>query len=441
MNVEFHDPERSLKNFIREGIFSQMTLSLLTMTVVSSYLTAIGADHLTIGFLVAIPYITTIAQIISAKFVEKRNRKRFAIFVSFVSKNSLLAIAVASLVSGPYEILVFAIFYLIFNLCEDILTVTWSSWMRDLFFDAKFGEKLAKRYAYGKTAAIPFLIFQVWLFEKLEKSAFPILFFAAFLSGISSVYFLSGIENVKSARISEPSLAVVFRHRSFLKWTLLNAFFCFSSMASRSFIAVYVLQSLNYPLWLVFGLAFISHVSSIYSLRLAGAISDRFGNKPLFAISVLSFDLAIVFLLLSSSSEASLLLLLFAYVLNGFYTSAPSIGFMNAVADMTYKKHSAPFYAIGNWMQDLFSAMGSIFGGFLLSKFAFLGGGSYFVLFLFSFVTSLLLIPFLRFYDEFGQSTSSAILNMPKLFFEDLKTVQKTFKSFFLKIGGKKSEL
>ncbi|MEM0202591.1 MAG: hypothetical protein QXO16_03180 [Archaeoglobaceae archaeon] len=137
MNVEFHDPERSLKNFIRDGIFSQITYSLLTATIVSSYLAVIGADSFTIGLLVAIPSMTTITQIISAKFVEKRSRKKVAIFASFVAKNSLLAIAVASLIDGPYEILAFALFYLIFNICEDLLTVSWSSWTRDLFFRRK----------------------------------------------------------------------------------------------------------------------------------------------------------------------------------------------------------------------------------------------------------------------------------------------------------------
>ncbi|MEM0088623.1 MAG: hypothetical protein QXM23_02895 [Archaeoglobaceae archaeon] len=137
MNVEFHDPERSLKNFIREGIFSQITYSLLTATIVSSYLVVVGANSFTIGVLVAIPHMTTLTQIISAKFIEKRSRKKVAVFASFVAKNSLLAIAVASLINGPYEILAFALFYLIFNVCEDLLTVTWSSWTRDLFFRRK----------------------------------------------------------------------------------------------------------------------------------------------------------------------------------------------------------------------------------------------------------------------------------------------------------------
>ncbi|MEM1671604.1 MAG: MFS transporter [Archaeoglobaceae archaeon] len=431
MHVEFHDPERSLKNFLREGIFSQITASLLTATIISSYLALAGADPFVIGILVAIPNMTTITQIISAKFVEKKSRKKVAVFASFVAKNSILAIAITSLLDGPYEILLFGIFYLIFNICEDLLTVSWSSWMRDLLFGAKMGEMLSKRLAYGKLAAIPIFIFEIWLFEKLDKQAFPILFFLTFLAGVISVYFLRNIEEVKSSRISEPSLITPLKNSNFLKWTFLNSAFCFSLSASRSFFAVYVLQVLGYPIWFIFLFAFIAHTSSIFSLRFAGTISDQFGNKPLLGISIASFVFSAALFILSEF-YISLYLLILAYILHGFYTSAPTIAFMNAVADMTRRKHSAPFYAIGNWMQDLFSALGSIFGGLLLTKLAFLGENAFLVLFAFSLVSSLLLLPLLKFYDEFGQPITSALVNLPFLFFKDLEKVYHDIKKLVI---------
>ncbi|MEM4541465.1 MAG: hypothetical protein QXP46_08210, partial [Archaeoglobaceae archaeon] len=110
----------------------------------------------------------------------------------------------------------------------------------------------------------------------------------------------------------------------------------------------------------------------------------------------------------------------------------PTIAFMNAVADMTRRKHSAPFYAIGNWMQDLFSALGSIFGGLLLTKLAFLGENAFLVLFAFSLVSSLLLLPLLKFYDEFGQPITSALVNLPFLFFKDLEKVYHDIKKLVI---------
>ncbi|MCS7131003.1 MAG: MFS transporter [Archaeoglobaceae archaeon] len=441
MGIELYDPEKSLKNFFREGIFSQITISLLTATLVSSYLAVAGADAFVIGVLLAIPYMTTLTQIISAKFVEKRSRRRIAIFASFIAKNSVLGMAVFSFLDGPYEILAFAVFYLIFNICEDLLTVSWSSWIRDLVFGGQMGERLSKRLAYGKIAAVPILVFQIWLFERFDKSAFPILFFCAFLAGIISVYFLRNIEDVKIRRISEPKLITPLKNVNFLKWTILNSFFCFTLSTSRSFFAVYILQVLGYPIWFILLFALLAHISSIYSLRLAGNISDHFGNKPLLSISIASFALSVVLFILADF-HISTALLIIAYILHGFYTSAPAIAFMNAVADMTHRKHSAPFYAIGNWMQDLFSALGSIFGGLILANLAFLGGNAFIILFLFSFLFSLLLFPLLRFYDEFGQPTRIALLNLPRLFFEDLERLYREIRHIFIsKFRRENSEL
>jgi MFS family permease len=441
MDIELHDRERSLKNFLREGIFSQITYSLLTATIISSYLALAGASDFWIGVLVAIPYMTTLTQIVSAKFVEKRSRKKIAVFASFVAKNSVLAIAISSFIDGPHEILVFAVFYLIYNICEDLLTISWSSWMRDLLYGAKMGVMLSKRLAYGKIAAIPAFILQIWLFDKFDKSAFPILFSIAFLGGITSVYFLNNIENVKSRRISEAKLTIPLKDANFLTWSLLYSAFCFSLNASRTFFAVYVLEVLRYPLWFILLFAFIAHVSSIYSLRFAGAISDRFGNRPLLAISMASFVLSAILFILSHF-KFSLYFLLLAYILHGFYTSAPSIAFMNAVADMTRKKHSAPFYAIGDWMQDFFSALGSIFGGILLAKLAFLEGCSFLVLFAFSILICLPLFPLLSLYDEFGQPTWRAVLSLPRLFFEDLDTLYRAMKKLMIsRLKKDRSEL
>lgn len=351
-----------------------------------------------------------------------------------------MAITISALLDGPYEVFAFAIFYLIFNIFEDLLTVTWSSWMRDLIFGAKMGETLSKRLAYGKIAAIPVFILQIWLFERFDKSAFPILFFIAFLAGIASVYFLRNIEDVKSRRISEPKLITPLKNKNFLKWSLLNSAFCFSLNTSRTFFAVYILQVLGYPVWFILFFAFIAHVSSIYSLRLAGAISDHFGNRPLLAISMASFILSTMFFFISYFSFSPYFLLL-AYFLHGFYTSAPSIAFMNAVADMTHRKHSAPFYAISNWMQDLFSALGSIFGGVMLAKLALLGSYSFFILFAVSILLSIVLFPLLRLYDEFGQPTRNAVISLPRLFLEDLSLCRRIAKSTFFRLKKDRDEL
>lgn len=428
ISVERHDMQRSLKNFVLEGISSQITYSLITATVISSYLATVKTPPFIIGIIVAIPHLTTTAQLISAKFVEKRNRKKIAIIASFTAKLSLFAIALTSFINGEMEIFLFSLFYLIFNVCEDIFTVTWSSWMRDLIPGGKRGELLSKRSAYGRILAIFFLFPQIWLFGILGKTAFSILFLISAIIGILGVYFLSNIENARSKRVSEAKLIDPLKNSNFLKLTILVSLFCFTLSSARTFFAVYLIEVLFYPLWSVVMLMFVAHLSSIYSFRIAGVFSDRVGNKPLLSTSFILFSISAI-LFAISNTQTGILPLFIAYLLHGFYTSAPTIAFMNAVADLTHKKHSAPFFAFGNWLQDAFSALGCVFAGFVISA-LYHTGFAYQTLFVFTSLISILLLPLLRFYDEFSMPTIKAIRKYPSIIFEDSFSLFRAMGNF-----------
>lgn len=434
LNVERHDMNRSLRNFLMEGIFLQTTTSLLSVTVISSYLATIGASPLQISLLVAIPHFTTSAQIIFAKFVETRNRKKITFAASLSAKISLICISITAFFDGEYEIVFFTIFYLIYNICEDVYTVTWSSWMRDLLPGAKRGEIISKRSIYGKILAVFAILPQIWIFEKGSRSAFSLFFGLAAIFGILGALFLIGIENVKSNRLSEARLRDPLKNFNFLKLSFLAASTLFVINSAKTFFAVYVLKVLNYPLYTVFFLLLVSHLSSMYSYRIAGIFSDRLGNKTLFLLILITFSISAS--IFSIIDRNSFYLLVLAYVLYGFYTSAPNIALTNAVADLSHKKHSAPYYALINWLVDVFSALGCIFGGVLLTNFLPYGDLAYKVLFMFSVVISITLIPFLRIYDEFSPPTIVAISRIPEIITNDFLTIGRKIKK--LATGNKK---
>lgn len=419
-----------------EGAFSQVTYSLITTTIVSSYLAILSAPATLVGLILAIPNLTTVMQIIFANYVERNSRRKVAVFASSLAKLSIIVMGLSTFIDAPSAVVIFALSYLVFNIFEDVLTVSWSSWTQDMLHKGKRGELLSKRLSFGKLVALPILAIQTILFHLLGDRAFSLLFFVAFLFGIASVYFLNSMSDVKSNRIGEGSLLEPLKNRNFVIWVLLNSIFWFSLGASRGFFALFVLNVLNCSLWFLIYLTLVAHASSIYSLKIAGKISDYFGNKPLFAIIIITFLLSIIMFAISPLVFPALTLTL-AYALHGFYTSAPTISFMNAVADMAYKKHSSQFYAIGNWIVDLSSAMGCIIGGIVLYATSNLGIGSYFILFSLSFAVSLLAIVLLKFYFEFAQPVLASIFSVPKIVYEDFqirrinfrKTTRTTVKS------------
>ncbi|MCS7143622.1 MAG: MFS transporter [Archaeoglobaceae archaeon] len=428
INVEAHDMERSLRNFLLEGIFSQITYSLITVTIISSYLAAAKATPLVISILVSIPHLTTLAQIVSAKFIETRNRKKISNMASSIAKISLLGIAVISFIGGEHEIFFFAILFLVFNICEDIYTVTWNSWTRDLIPGGKRGEIISKRSVYGKIFATFAIIPQIAIFEHIGKTAFSALFLISAIFGLLGVYFLRKIENVKSNRISEARLIEPLKNTNFMKITIIVSIFHFAMSSAKTFFAVYILEILNYSLSIVLFFALLAHLSSIYSFRISGVFSDRLGNKPLFLLSFLTFSVSAI--LFSIPIKDAFLILILVYILHGFYTSAPTIAMANAIADLTYRRHSAPYYALSNWTIDAFSAFGCVFAGFLITMFYEYGELAYRMLFILSSAISLILIPAMKLYDEFSPPSVLAILKVPKIVLDDLGSVKKELRKF-----------
>ncbi|MEM4575714.1 MAG: hypothetical protein QXR27_06060, partial [Archaeoglobaceae archaeon] len=83
----------------------------------------------------------------------------------------------------------------------------------------------------------------------------------------------------------------------------------------------------------------------------------------------------------------------------------------------------APYYALSNWLQDTFSAIGCVFAGILVSSLYESGDIAFRVLFIFSAILSLLSFFTIRLYDEYAPSQWNAMLKMPKLIIQDIARI------------------
>ena len=110
---------RSLRNVLMDGIASQIMFSLVTVSIVSSYLASVNADPSIIGLVAAIPFLSQLTQLLSAIFAEKYSRKKISLTTNFVSRFSLLLIGVALLVSGYLGISFFITLFAIYHLFKE----------------------------------------------------------------------------------------------------------------------------------------------------------------------------------------------------------------------------------------------------------------------------------------------------------------------------------
>jgi MFS family permease len=366
------DLNRSFRNLLMDGVASQIMFSLVTVSIISSYLASINADPFVIGLVAAISYLSQLIQIPSALFAEKYSRKRISLLANLISRFSLLLIGIVLLINLHFSILLFIVFFAVYNVFKEISAVAWSSWMRDLIPAHIRGEIYSKRVAYGKFVALFVVLAFTDLFSLLGKLTFSLLFIVAFIAGIISLYFVTGIDDVDIECIRKRNLKEPIRDSNFLKLTSALSLWKFASEISLPFFSVYIIMVLHYPMWVVIALASVSQLSTTYFLRISGRIMDRFGNKPVAILAFISFSLAafiLTFTTMPDRHPLTPLLLIVVYILDGFYSAVPGIAVMNMIAKITPKGSSASYYAINNVITSISAALGSITGGFMASVF------------------------------------------------------------------------
>ncbi|AEA47170.1 MFS transporter [Archaeoglobus veneficus] len=425
------DLNRSLRNLLMDGIASQIMFSLVTVSIVSSYLASVNADPFIIGLVAAIPFLSQLIQLPSAIFAEKYSRKKISLLTNFVSRFSLLLIGVTLLISGS-SILSFIILFATYHLFKETSAVAWSSWMRDLIPAHVRGEFYSKRVAYGKLVALFVVLVFTFIFNFLRDVAFSLVFIVAFAAGMTSLYFIRGIDDIEVERKGNRNLKEPLKNSNFLKLTLALSIWKFASEMALPFFSVYIIAILKYPVWVVIALTSVSQLSSTYFLRISGRIMDKFGNKPVAILSFISFSIAafiFTFTTMPGKHPLTPLLLIVIYVLDGFYSAVPGIAFMNMIAKITHRGSSASYYAINNVMASMFAAVGSISGGFIAS--AFLSANfavkidiesslgfieipavhlaGYDFLFIISALISLMAAKLLRFFGEDGESSEEVV--------------------------------
>ena len=229
------DLNRSFRNLLMDGVASQIMFSLVTISIISSYLASINADPFVIGLVAAISYISQLIQIPSALFAEKYSRKRISLLANLISRFSLLLIGIVLLINLHFSILLFIVFFAVYNVFKEISAVAWSSWMRDLIPAHIRGEIYSKRVAYGKFVALFVVLAFTVLFNLLGKLTFSLLFLVAFVAGIISLYFVTRIDDIDTERIRKRNLKEPIRDSNFLKLTSAFSLWKFASEISLPF--------------------------------------------------------------------------------------------------------------------------------------------------------------------------------------------------------------
>ncbi len=382
---------RSLRLMIWDGMLGSAMFALASGGFIAAFALELGANNLQIGVLVALPYITQVAQLPAILAVERfRKRKFIGLPASFIT--NLLWIpagAVPLLMETPGSGAIFALMTIIGfrGIFASTWTTCWVSWMSDLVPKSVVGSYYGRRWVYV-TATIAAVSLGASFFVNWWTSSVPfgapvyaysfLLIGGALTLGISGPGILSAASEPLMAPAPDTGRSVVstlvepLRDRNFSHLVRFLFIWSFASNLALPFFAVYMLTKLGYSLPIVIGFTVLSQFTNILFMRVWGPFADKVGSKPVLSMSCSLYLLAILAWPFTTLPDPHRLTLPIITAIH-FFAGIASAGVLLTVGTLALKVapegRETPFLGVASIATNVGIGVGPIAGGFLADFF------------------------------------------------------------------------
>ncbi|MEK6857304.1 MAG: MFS transporter [Nanoarchaeota archaeon] len=349
------------------GVYDGFTASFLAL-----FALLLGASNVQIGILAAIPYIATIlAEIPGAKLVEYFTRK--SISIAAVSTRAFwFPLLLAPLVPSQYAVVFVLVLIFLIKFFDVLSDPAWTSWIADIIPAKIRGAYFGKRmFVIGFFAAASTLLggFFLNLFPKDSMLGFSILFFVGTVFGLVNVFLLKKAE--------EPDYIDHDHHRfkefftltgDFKKYTIFTVFFNFSYAIASSFFTVYMIKDLGLSYGFLGAASALATVTKIVTNRYVGLITDKIGDKPVMAFSVLGT--ALVPLMFLFASKEALWIIIPAQIISGIFWAGVDLASFNLMLDFSEPKKRAVQIAEFSMLTSIPLIIAPILGGYVIDNYS-----------------------------------------------------------------------
>jgi len=366
----------SLKYATIEASFSVPMLNL-TLTqfpfAVGFAVTALGWRSGAIGWLAAIPHLCNALQPPLTYLLRKRLSLRQIMVLGFVL-NALPWCFISFFPwLGEHRHWVFALIVTVATLANSVCGVAWAASMSELVPLHIRGRYFGRRNTIFGFWTLVVVLGAGYLAEHYDNSVeiFGLIFAVAALLRLLGLFFLTRMkfpEQVLTPR-QEPDTLVeylsVLRNRDYLWLVLFIGLWGLALNLGVPFYSVYVLRELRFSMGGLTLLTTLATLGGLLSLPTWGALSDRFGNKPV--LMACAFLWAMVGLLSWSFAGPHHYLHLFVnYFLVGGTTAGFQLCQFNLMVKMVPARSKAPYISVFLAATSLLTALGPILGGKIL---------------------------------------------------------------------------
>ncbi len=446
---------QSLTRVLRDGITTQIMLTLTSGVFLISFALDMGANTIIIGLILAIPFLAQLIQIPAIYLVEQYQiRRRISLVASALSRFFLLLIVFVPVIYSigfaiPLLIILIAFHYTI----GAIGTCSWDSWMRDLIPEEMMGRFFSRRMTWAMffgiiVALIAGFFLDNWkaISPSTQLYAYSALFLAGFIVGMVGVGIISTIfepQMKKKLVITRNNYYQIFltpfTDKNFKR--LIQFLFSWNFFINLAvpFFTVYMINILQFDLSLIIVLQITSQLVNVFFFQIWGNIIDKFSNKsvllvtcPLFLTSIFFW----VFTPLIKEEFIVIALLIVIYIFIGISIAGLNLATANIGLKLAPKGNATSYLAVRNIVIAIGSGSAPLLAGMLnevLSNlnFSLWVFNSFDVIFLLAALLGSITLIFLSKIEEVGEVEEKQVIQ------EVVLEVKKFFRVLPISIGFK----
>ncbi|MBN2347616.1 MAG: MFS transporter [Bacteroidales bacterium] len=370
--------QKGLNGVIRDGVASQIMVTLTSGTFLVAFALKLGASNLVIGLLAAIPPLVQIIQLPSIYLVERiKNRRLITTLGALVSRIFLLLIAlIPFLFKEEAGKVVLFISLLLSSAFAAVATCSWNSWMRDVIPQENMGKFMGRKMRIAMLTGIFFSLAGGYFIDYWDKwfpehnlAGFSLLFAAGFIAGEMGVYFISNIPEPKLQSSNLKVFQIIFepfKNENFRNLVKFTGVWSFTMNLVAPFFTVYLLKMLKYDMSFVIILSVISQVFNFFFLKIWGTLSDKFSNKSVLAVSSLIYIVCVLawtFTTVPDPHRFTIPLIIIIHVFMGIAISGVTLGQGNIGLKLAPKGQATAFLAANTFIVSLAAGIAPILGG------------------------------------------------------------------------------
>jgi MFS family permease len=341
----------------------------------------VGFFHLSptvFGLIAALPFLGNFAQVFLMPAINRRFSPK-TIGITFAGLQLLSWIILTILLpflpkdapatSGGWLTAVFALSALV----SSIAGVGWMSWVREYVPARLLGKHFGRRNRLLQIAQITFLLVAGWLISRLDNAlfAFQLLLGAACFFRIGSIYYQCRIQtppapagHTENHHRWQEHLSVLIKHKAFVWFIAYGAAWGFASSLFGPFTTVFMYHELGLSVREVSTIVMLASVGGAVSAPAWGALSDRYGNKPVMLFCMITWQLINLFWGLVTAETSSLLYI--TWFLGGSVGTGFTLALFNIQLKIIPPQAKTLAISVNLAIASLATACGPIIGGRIL---------------------------------------------------------------------------